>query len=395
MPLFRYCAVSPEGKMIKGVIDADSLPVAKERLRKQQIMVTALSALKSKEDHLVLPPAMILSFTRELAQLLKAGLPLYESLLTIEEKHRRHKAHPLFLDLCDHLKEGSSLSAALKRYPATFDRIYLSMVQVAEQSGNLAAIFDQLGELIARQQKLKKQLVSALAYPSFLALFCSCIVCGLMFFVVPSMKELFEDRELHPVTSLVLAVSNWLNSHLVFLTFLFSSLLLGGVYVLKSKRGRAFLSELSFKIPFVKTLLLHSALVRFCRALAMLLSGGVPLLESLGLSRNVVKNPLMETAILSAQNRVEQGERLSAAFKGAPLIPPLVMRMLALSEETGKMGDAFFNLAAIYDEELEKHLALLSSFLQPVLLITLGAIVGLVVLAILLPLTDVSSFVSS
>jgi general secretion pathway protein F len=381
--------------MTKGVIDADSLPVAKEKLRSQQVMVTALSALKSKEDHLVLPSTMLLSFTRELAQLLKAGLPLYESLLTIEEKHRRHKAHPLFLDLCDHLKEGSSLSVALKRYPASFDQIYLSMVQVAEQSGNLAAIFDQLAELIARQQKLKKQLISALAYPSFLALFCFCIVCGLMFFVVPSMKELFEDRQLHPMTTLVLGVSNWLNTHLAFLSVFLSSLLLGGIYVWKSKRGRTLLNELCLNIPFVKTLLLHSALVRFCRALAMLLSGGVPLLESLSLARNIVKSPLMEAAILSAQNKVEQGERLSAAFKGAHLIPPLVVRMLALSEETGKMGDAFFNLAAIYDEELEKHLALLSSFLQPVLLITLGAIVGLVVLAILLPLTDVSSFVSS
>lgn len=394
MPLFRYLAVSAEGKTVKGVIDADSLSVAKERLRKQQILVTAVSPLKSKENQLVLPPSMLLSFTRELAQLLKAGLPLYESLLTIEEKHRRHQTHPLFLDLCDHLKEGSSLSVALKRYPATFDRIYLSMVQVAEQSGNLATIFDQLSELISRQQKLKKQLISALAYPSFLAFFCFCLVCGLMFFVVPSMKELFEGRSLHPVTSIVLAISEWLNSHVFFLLASLFSLVLGGIVALTSKQGKTALSELALKVPFVKTLLLHSALVRFCRSLAMLLLGGVPLLEALSLSRNVVKSPLMEIAILEAEKRVGQGERLSAAFKGARLIPSLVLRMLALSEETGKMGDAFSNLGEIYDEELEKHLAQLSSFLQPILLITLGAIVGLVVLSILLPLTDVSSFSS-
>ncbi len=395
MPLFRYQAVSVEGKAFRGVIDADSLLVAKERLRKQQILVTAVTAMQSKQDQLTLPPGMLLSFTRELTQLLKAGLPLYESLLTIEEKYRRHKAHSLFLDLCDHLKEGTPLSSALKRYPATFDKIYLSMVQVAEQSGNLVSIFDQLSQLIARQQKLKKQLVSALAYPAFLGFFCFLITCGLMFFVVPSMKELFEDRALHPVTAIVVGISNWLNAHVVFLLIAISSALFGIVILLRSSSGKVFLYGFSLKVPYLKTLILHSALVRFCRSLAMLLAGGVPLLEALSLSRNVVKSPLLEASILDAEKRVGQGERLSAAFKGAPLIPPLILRMLALAEETGKMGDAFFSLADIYDEELEKHLSQLSTFLQPALLITLGAIVGLVVLSILLPLTDVSSFTAN
>src|ERR1043165_7694069 len=107
MALYRYTAVGPEGKTIKGVIDADSLPTAKERLRKQQVLVTSVIPVQNKENQLLLPPALLLSFTREAAQLLKAGLPLYESLLTIEEKYRKHKAHPLFLDLCDRLKEGS------------------------------------------------------------------------------------------------------------------------------------------------------------------------------------------------------------------------------------------------------------------------------------------------
>lgn len=395
MPLFRYQAVTPQGKTLKGVIDADSLTVAKERLRKQQVLVTAVTPLQSKQDQLFLPPPLLLSFTRELAQLLKAGLPLYESLLTIEEKHRRHKAHPLFLDLCDHLKEGSSLSSALKRYPASFDRIYLSMIRAAEQSGSLAATFEQLAELITRQQKLKKQLVSAIAYPAFLALFCFLITCGLLFFVVPSMKELFEDRALHPITTLVLAVSNaaTANAHLLITALLL--LVFGVIYCLRSARGKVWLYTFSLKLPFVKTLLLHSALVRFCRSLSMLLAGGVPLLEALALSRHVLKSPLIEASILEAEKRVAQGERLSLAFRGAPLIPSLVLRMLALAEETGKMGDAFFSLAGIYDEEMEKHLTQLSTFLQPALLITLGAIVGLVVLSILLPLTDVSSFVAN
>lgn len=395
MPLYRYNAVSSEGKTIKGVIDADSLLVAKERLRKQQVLVTTVALLQSKQDRLFLPPALLLNFTRELAQLLNAGLPLYESLVTIEEKYRRHKAHPLFLDLCDHLKEGAALSGALKRYPTTFDRIYLSMVQVAEQSGNLTFVFHQLAQLIARQQKLKKQLSSALTYPAFLAIFCLCVVCGLLFFVIPSMQELFEGRDLHPITAMILSISSWTNNHVMFLGFALITFISGLFFVFRSLKSKRFLYEVSLKLPFVKTLLLHSALVRFCRSLAMLLAGGVPLLEALSLSRNVLKSPLIEEAIADAEKRVGQGERISTAFKGSSILPPLVLRMIALAEETGKMEEAFFKLAEIYDEEMEKHLEQLTTFLQPALLITLGAIVGLVVLSILLPLTDVSSFITN
>ena len=393
MPLFRYQAVSESGKSIKGVIDADSLLVAKERLRKQQILITSILLLQNKEDQISLPKPLLMSFTRELAQLLKAGLPLYESLLTIEEKHRKHKSHPLFLDLCDHLKNGSSFSSALKRYPATFDRVYLSMVQVAEQSGNIAPVFEQLAQLIARQEKLKKQLSSALIYPSFLALFCFFAVCGLLLFVVPSMKELFEGRALHPITAAVIAISNAANAYATLLIAFFGTLILSLVFAVRTPRGKVFLYQISLKIPIAKTLLLHSALVRLCRSLSMLLGGGVPLLDALALSRNVVKSPLIEAAIVSAEKKVAQGERLSAAFKDSAL-PPLVLRMLALSEETGKMNEAFFHLSEIYEEEMEKHLSQLTTFLQPALLITLGAVVGLVVLSILLPLTDVSSFTS-
>jgi len=392
MPLFRYSAVSLEGKSIRGVIDADSLLSAKDRLRKQQILVTTLTLLKSKENQLFLPPSLLLAFTRELAQLLKAGLPLYESLLTLEEKYRRHKAHPLFLDLCDHLKGGGLLSSALKRYPASFDRIYLAMVQAAERSGNLAAIFDQLAGLIARQQKLKKQLSSALTYPAFLALFCSFIISGLLFFVIPSMKELFEGRALHPMTSLVLSLSAFVNDHIMTLGVLLIGCIAFLFWAVTSIAGKRFLYTTSLKIPLLKTLLLHSALIRFCRCLGMLLEGGVPLLEALSLAREVVKSPLIAEAVHQAEKRVIQGERLSAAFQGAPVIPPLVLRMLSLAEETGKMGEALFNLSQIYEEEMEKHLSHLTTFLQPVLLITLGALVGLVVLSILLPLTDMSSF---
>lgn len=393
MPLFRYKAISPEGKAFGGVVEADSLPVAKERLRKNQVYIIELAMMGSRSQELTLPPALLLAFTRDLAQLLKAGLPLYESLVTIEEKYRRHPKHSLFLDLCDHLKGGSLLSLALKRYPKTFNQIYLSMVQAAEQSGHLAEVFDQLAQLLYRQQSLKKQVLSTLTYPAFLGMFCFVIICALFFFIIPSMKELLEGRRLHPLTQCVLSLSQWANDHVNLLIVSLFSLPILIWIVVRQPQTRVRLQKLSLQIPFLKSVLLHSSLVRFCRSLSMLLGSGVPLLEALALSRKMMNSLVLEGVIEEAEKRIVEGQRLSVALQDQTLLPSLVTRMLALAEETGKMKEAFLNLSIIYEEELEKHLSQLTTFLQPIILIILGGIVGLVILSILLPLTDVNSFI--
>lgn len=393
MPLYRYKALSEQGRKISGVIDADSFITAKERLRKEQVMVTDLEALEEKRKEISLPPPLLLDFTRALGQLLRAGLPLYESLVTIEEKYRKHKVHALFLDICDHLKCGSSLSAALKLYPKSFDEVYISMVKAAEQTGSLATIFDQLSQLIARQQKLRKQLVSAITYPAFLASFCVLIIFALLFYVVPTMGDLFEGRALHPLTQTVLSLSQFVRHYSI---ALFSGLILGVLlltYALRKKEGRLFLQRLSLKIPLLKTLVLQSALVRFCRSFSILLAGGVPLLDSLRLSRKVMNNLLLEQVIENAEKKIVEGKPLSAELKTSPLIPALVIRMLAISEETGNVAPMLQNIADIYEEELEKNLLQLTTLLQPILLMTLGLIVGVVLLSILIPLTDVGSLV--
>jgi general secretion pathway protein F/type IV pilus assembly protein PilC len=395
MPLFKYSAVNGLGKTIKGVIDADSAPEAKERLRKQQYFITSFEHIEGKQKEIVLDPSLLLSFTRELGQLLQAGLPLYESLVTIEEKYKRHRAHPLFLDFCDHLKNGSTLSSALRKYPKSFDEIYLAMVTAAESTASLPEVFKQLAELIARQQKFKRQLISSLMYPSFLGLFCLFLIAGLLFFVIPTMQELFEDRPLHPLTQAVLKVSEFANQNKMFLfVFLFTFIALFFAFS-KHPKTKKMLSALSLKVPLVKTLLIHSALVRFSRATSMLLFGGVPLLEALTLSRKVMKQPLLEKEIELAEQKITEGRSLSQLLKTSSLMPPLVARMLATAEETGELAPMFQNIALIYEEEVDKHLAQITTFLQPVLLLFLGGIVGIVVLSILLPLTDVSSFLSS
>lgn len=393
MALFRYRALAAGGRKIKGVIDADSYEGAKERLINQNILVVRLFSIEKSVKETVLNSNLLLSFTREMQQLLSAGLPLYESLLTIEEKYRKSPHHLLFLDLCDRLKAGSSLSLALKNYPQTFDTIYLTMVQAGEKTGSLPWVFEQLHQLIARKLKLKKQLVSALAYPLFLGSFCFILVLGLLLFVIPTMKELFEGRNLHPVTSVVLACSQFVINNGI--TLLCSALCFAicGVIVFKKPKARQFFYKQIIKAPLFKTVVTESALVRFCRASSVLLLGGVPLVNALFLARSVMNHPYLEEGIEMAEKKIVEGKTLSEELKNSAHIPTLVVRMLAIAEETGKMAPMFQNIADIYDDQLEKNLAQITTFLQPILLITLGAIVGIVILSILLPLTDVGSFI--
>lgn len=376
-----------------GVIDADSFALAKERIQRQQMLLIDLAEQGEKE--VVLGRELLLAFTRELAQLLQAGLPLYESLLTIEEKYRGHKCHALFLDLCDRLKSGGSLSSSLVRYPKSFDAIYLALVRAGEEGGSLDRIFAELSNLITKRERLRKMLVTTLTYPTMLMIFCLLVTGGLMFFVVPSMQELFEGRRLHPVTQLVVSLSSWAVSHKPHLMIFCIAAIFSIFTLVRSAKGRLYLQKQCLRIPFLKNLMLRSSITRFCRCGALLMESGVPLLDALRLSRGAMKLQLLEETIENAEKKIVEGKSLSAELKNSPLIPTLVVRMLSIAEETGKMGSIFQKLAEIYDEELEKNLAQLAAFLQPALLITLGAIVGLVVLSILLPLTDVSSFLSS
>ena len=397
MPLFQYKAIGEDGRESKGIIDADSLFMAKERLRKQRILIISIGGLadSNKSSRMILNETQLLSFTRELTQLLKAGLPLYESLVTIEEKQRSSKSHVLFADLCDLLKNGSSLSSALSKYPETFHEIYLSMVKSAEQTGSLFEAFEQLTLLISKQQKLKKQLFASLAYPAFLGAFCLLVIGSLFFFVIPSMKELFEGRSVHPLTHTVIVLSDFLNNHVLSIALCLFSASFGLYFLNKQESFRKKVSQFLLTLPYIKKIITQSALIRFFRGMNMLLNGGVPLVEALRFARKAVNNEVLASLISEAELKVVEGKKISQIFAGAPFMPPLVIRMLTIGEETGNMSLMMRNMAEIYEEELDKDLLQLTTFLQPAVLLFLGAVVGLVVLSILLPLTDVSSFISS
>ncbi|MDX8430866.1 MAG: type II secretion system F family protein [Candidatus Algichlamydia australiensis] len=393
MSLYQYTALASSGKKIKGIIDADSLGSAKERLLKQKILVTKLSQyerVQKKSHHL--KPAQLLDFTRDMCGLLRAGLPLYESLATVEEKYRGQKCHGVLLDLADQVKQGSSLSTAMEKYKKSFSSLYVSMVAAAEESGAIENVFEELSSFLTRQQKLKKQIGSAMFYPAFLGSFCLLVLSALLFFLIPSLEQLFEDRQLHPLTAFILGLSHFLRAYKLILGTLLATAVVSICLLMKRPENKRSLQSFLLRTPVVSTIITEAVLIRFCRAMASLLTNGVSMVKALRLSRKVMGHPLFEELIEEAEGKMVEGKKISESLGSSKLMPPLVARMLAIAEETGSSAAALGNIAAIYEENLERNLARFTALLQPVMMLFLGLIVGLIVLAVLLPLTDMQSF---
>lgn len=393
MPLFRYDALTPEGKKEIGMVNADSIELAKERLRKQKVLVTKLTSYKKKTGELTLSPGLIQGFTRDLYVLLRAGLPLYDTLLTLEEKYRRSKMQPLFLDLTDQVKQGRHLSQALLSYPKVFSPVYVAMVKAGEESGTLTESFEELAKLLEKEQALKKKVVSAMIYPLFLGVFCFTVLAVFLFFLIPAMSELFEDRTLHPMTSFILNLSQALNTHATLIFSTLALLVVSGILFFRHEIGKRQMQKLVLHLPIFKRLVTETVLARFCRVFAVLLQGGTPLVNSLRLAKAVMKNVFFENVVENAEKNVVEGKRLSEEFQKSPLIPNLVIRLLAIAEESGDVESMMQHVAEIYEEDIEKSLSRMTALLQPVMLLVLGLIVAIILLSVLLPLTDVSSMI--
>lgn len=392
MAQYRFESVDAQGKRSVGVIDAESISEAKQKLVRQSVFVTRLSLLPQTRVKSLLNKAEVINFTRELSRLLKAGMPLYESLVAMEEKYRGQKAQRLLLDLSQQVRSGFSFSASLSRHRKTFDLLYTAMVANAEKTGRLSESLDELSILLAKQQHVRKQLQNALIYPAILFGFCLFVLALLLFYVVPSMQELFEGRNLHTFTTVVFAASQIACSSKIYLIssgFLFTIVLF---LLCATAKGKAALFEMVSRLPWIGPLLSKVALVRFCRAASTLLDGGVPIVEGLAQARSTMKHPALESIVMGAEKTVSEGKPIHAAFINHALIPPLVPRMLGIAEESGNLPSMLRQIADIYEEDMERVLASFATVAQPALLLLLGAIVGFVLLSVLLPLTDVSSF---
>ncbi|MGE3953588.1 MAG: type II secretion system F family protein [Parachlamydiales bacterium] len=390
MPAYFYLYLDGKRRKRRGRIDAPSLEEAKERLRRQGLLITEVRSAPKLRRKSKLRRSALLTFTTQLHQLLSSGLPLFDSLTLIAEQYQNDPIYPTLSRLGKAIEEGKSLSDAMEGHPTSFPPLYIALVRSGEASGSLERVLSRLVTLLTRQQRLRKQLTTAMVYPAVIATFCLAVVFLLLTFAVPSIEALYSGHNLSPFTHGVLAVSRFLTHRwLLYLPILSVTILLLASYA-RSPRGKGAIRRLLHRLPLVKTLLLQNALARFTRALSTLQEGGVGLVDALSLSEGLLSHPTLEPLITHARAQIIAGSTLSRELKGSPLIPPMVSRMLAVGEESGQLPTLLEGIASHYEEEVEKTVTRLASLAQPAILIVMGAIVGVIMLAVLLPLTDVS-----
>lgn len=393
MPHFSYRATNAQGKIISGTLEMVSEASLRAHLRSQGLMLLKVEEKTKQSDSrkLHIKQDQLSLFTSQLAELLKASLPLDQSLEALEEQTDNGELKALIATMKEKIRRGASFSEVLGDYPTIFPPLYRACIEAGESIGSIGDAVSRMNLLLTSRLHLKQKLTSLLLYPVLLFGLLITAILILSFFVLPSLEGLFEGKALPTFTALVFGMSHILQRYWDVGLLLFLFILLGAWYFLKKPEVEVSMSRKILAWPFVGRFILLSALSRFSTTLSLLLQGGIPLVKALELSKEAIRNHALRDEIQTTIDELVHGEKLSTMFKRSKLLPPLMGRFAYLGEETGKLAQLFNHIGVLYEEESSRSLENAVSLLQPVLLIIMGMVIGTTILSILLPLSDFGS----
>jgi type IV pilus assembly protein PilC len=328
-------------------------------------------------------------FTRQLSTLVDAGLPILRSLRILEAQQKPGMLRVAIRLVAEDVEAGKTLSEAMAGYPKCFDRLYTNMVRAGELGGVLDVILQRLADFMERSQALKRKVVSAMIYPIAVITFAVLIVMGLMTFVVPKFKTIFEEQHGHLpfLTSVLLGFSDWIlaGGWAVIMGIPVALYLM--VRLLKaSAAGRMFVDRVKLSIPILGGVVAKTSVARFTRTLGTLLAAGVPILEALQITRETSGNSLYSNALAKVHDGIREGESFAEPLRQAKIVEPMVINMIDVGEETGELDKMLNKIADTYDEETETLVAGMVSLMEPIMVITLGVIVGFIVVSLFMPM---------
>jgi len=423
MPKFNYVALDAHGNETKGSLEVATQNEAIGRVKEMNLFPTKITeAEKAPEKSRVKKPKaggrkgaalqmqinipflsgrvkqkVLTAFTRQLATLVDAGLPLLRGLRVLERQERNAALRSILGELALAIEGGSTFSEALAQHPKTFNRLYVNMVKAGELGGVLEVVLKRLAEFSEKAQKIKGKVKSALFYPVAVLIVATGILTLLMTFVVPRFKDVFAGMniEMPGFTLYVLAISDAIRLHIV--------KTLGGVAVvwvlfllfLKTKIGRLLWDKFKLKMPAVGPVISKVAISRFCRTLGTLVSSGVPILQALTIVKETAGNVVISNAVAKVHESVKEGETITAPLESARVFPPMVVSMVDVGEQTGALPEMLLRIADNYDEDVDNAVAAMTSLLEPIMIVALALIVGSIVIAMFLPLIKMITTLSS
>ena len=397
MNSFKYSGYSSERMPVNGRIDAESREEALAQLQQQGFFITKISSAGrgGRRQGGKVGAQELVVFTRLLSTMVNANVPLVDGLEIACEQTGEGKLHQVLLRLIQDIKSGRSLSEALAVHPAVFSRLYVAMVRAGEISGKLGVILEQLYSFMERMSNLRRKVISALIYPSII-LVLSVVIAGIFMLVfIPQFKNNFGEMgdKLPSITRFVIGFSDWLQSAAPYLFIALAVTGLGLFRFFRTPRGRRFLDRMRVRMPAVGQLVRKVILVRVTRTLGTLLGNGVPIIEALTIVSTASGNTVMEDLLNQTRRRIADGQRMAETLKGSPLIPKMVLQMIAMGEETGHLPEMLLKSAEYYDADVDVAVERMTGVITPVLIITLGLFIGLIVVALFLPMFNMSSMV--
>jgi type IV pilus assembly protein PilC len=397
MPTFAFAGRTRAGELVNGERLADSVDAAVAMLRREQILVTKISAVKdkAKEDKsqqkfraTKVPSKNLAIFTRQFSVMIDAGLPLVQC-LDILGRQEVHKGFArTILATRSEVEGGASLADAMRRHPKAFDTLYVNMVAAGEAGGILDTILKRLAVYIEKNVKLKGQVKSAMIYPIAVMTIAGLVVAVILWKVIPTFAELFAGlgAELPLPTRVVIWASNSFVKAMPFMVVGVIASIFGLRAFYATYGGRRTVDNIMLKLPILGLILRKIAVARFCRTLSTLMASGVPILDGLEITARTAGNSVIEDAIMVTRQSIERGETVSAPLEKTKVFPAMVTQMINVGETTGALDAMLSKIADFYEEEVDTAVAGLMTLLEPVMIAILGTIVGGIVISMYMPI---------
>ncbi|MFM1872698.1 MAG: type secretion system protein GspF [Planctomycetota bacterium] len=401
MPIFEYKAVDGANKVKKGIIDADTTRDARQKLKKDKLFVTDIKEARGKKDRGIRIRGVtgvespnkqrteqIAAVTRQMASLLQAGIPLAEALRMVIEQAPDKKIESTYRDIREKVTQGMPLGDAVLQHPAYFTDLYANMVKAGESSGALDKVLVRLAGFLQAQTRLKNKVGAALIYPMIMVVVGVIVVAVLMVFVVPRVTQLIKGRgqELPLPTHILITASDFLVNYWLLVLVGVLLMTIGFQLFVNSPKGGLLWDAFKLKLPVFGDLMRKQSMARFSVTLATLLRSGVPALQALQVTKNVLDNKILQNALQDVHDRVIEGTDLSTPMKMSGAFPPTVSYMVGVGEQAGNLEEMLERIGGTYDEEVDLATQKLTSVIEPLIIVALAVVVAGIVVAIVMPL---------
>lgn len=420
MPKFKFVAMDAKGSETEGVVEAESQAQAIAAIRAKSLFPTRVAEVGAEEKKSTRPGASrtkgsaadltrenkisswfggrvrakdLMVFTRQLATLIDAGMPLLRGLRILLKQEKSPALREAVTGMGESVESGNNFSEALGQYPKIFDKLYVNMVKAGEAGGALDTVLNRLAEFMEKSEKIKNKVKSAMVYPIVVLVVAVGILAFLLTNVIPKFKEIFaellEGKPLPALTQFVMNVSEIVKTKGLWIAIAIAAIVIGIKVWGKTATGRYMLDMALLKMPLFGPLFLKTAVSRFSRTLGTLLTSGVPVLQALSIVRDTSGNDVLARAIQQIHDSVKEGDTMALPMEAAAIFPPMVVSMVDVGEETGALPEMLLRVADNYDDEVDTAVEGLTSVIEPIMIVLLAIIIGTIVIAMFVPLISI------